>query len=382
MKCILVISVFSLLLYVIALPIQQYRALHQADIELAAGEPERADVYLEQVRQAWPVFYPERARSLCSAITLARAQRLVDRTEPDFGGAASLAHALATRCETPEREGEATRLVEHIATLHLARATTRCQKQAFAASLADFQHIAILPYPARSLEQAQAEAALCRLEFAKVLTTQEHFEAAIEQLQRVISTEQGTVREAALKQVPAVVGEEIRDWLARQQYPQAFKRLGQRQASFGEYPETASFFADLGRQVEYEVFGVVLTRQCRQSVQPLPRVEKPVKKGTKKPPPKSQGAVIMADAPDTGPISSASTANLLLRNDTGHLLQVLVRGQERRDVPLAPQATQELQLDPAEYVVGIYSPGNCQVQPKRSTWPIRSAPYSVRFYEG
>jgi tetratricopeptide (TPR) repeat protein len=278
---------------------------------------------------------------------------------------------------------EATRLVEYIATLHLARAITRCQQQAFAASFADFQHMATLPYPERSLEQARAEAAWCRLAFAKVLTTQERFEAASEQLQRVISTEQGAIREAALKLVPVVVGEDIRAWVTRQQYAQAFQRLGQYQASFGEYPETASFFADLGSQIEYDVFGVVLTRQCRQTVQPLPKVEKPVNKGTRKPSPPPQGAVIMAAAPEAGPIDSDSTANLLLRNDTGHRLQILVRGQAQRDVLLEPQATQELQLDAAEYVVGVYAPGNCRLQPRRSTWTIRSwAPYSVRFYEG
>jgi hypothetical protein len=97
------------------------------------------------------------------------------------------------------------------------------------------------------------------------LITQERFEAAIEQLLRVINTEQGAVRAAALRQVPVVVGNEIHHWLAPQQYPQAFKQLGQRQANFGEYPETASFFADLGSQAEYEVFGIVLNGHPKAS---------------------------------------------------------------------------------------------------------------------
>ena len=87
--------------------------------------------------------------------------------------------------------------------------------------------------------------------------------------------------------------------------------------------------------------------------------------------------------PEAGPFGSDSTANLLLRNDTGYCLQSLVRRQAQRDVLLEPQTTQELQLDAAEYVVGVYAPGNCQVQPRRSTWTIRWWEiYRIRFYEG
>lgn len=389
MKLLLILTVLSLVFYTLFLPVQQYMALQRARTALVAGHLEAVMAHLAEARKEAPQFYAARAGALCGEVTLARARRLASGPTPDFASAASLVRDLASQCATSEHNTEVAQLLQQLATAHLHRATARCQEQAFAGALAMFQHIAAVPYPAHSLAQAREEAAWCRLAFANVLATQALFEAALEQLRRVISAEQGATREAALKQVPPVVGEEIRDWLARQDYPQVFKQLGQRQESFGEYPETAGFFARLGNEVEYQVFGVSLTRQCRTPVQPpravvpSPRKPgKPVQPVKHTPQQRPPGAVIMTTAPDTASPGSSPTANLILRNDTQHRLQVLVRGHEPYDVSLEPQATQELQIEPDEYVVGIYAPGNCQLQPRRSTWTIRSlAPARIRFYE-
>ena len=80
--------------------------------------------------------------------------------------------------------------------------------------------------------------------------------------------------------------------------------------------------------------------------------------------------------------ADAASANLVLHNDTPHALRILLRGQEQRDVVLEPRATQSLTLEPAEYLVGIYAPGNCRVKSERTAWMVREkVPYSVKFYE-
>lgn len=388
MKLAFVVSFFSLLLYAMALVGLQYWALHRASQALQAHNFEGAMAYMEQARREWPQFYHHRASALCSEVTLARARHLVEGSQPDFAGAVSLTRGLATQCEATDREGEVTRFIEHLATQHLAGATARCQQQAYTDALADFQHLATLAYPERTLAQAHQEAVQCRLALANSLAQQQLFEAALEQLGRVISMDNGLVRTVALQQITAVIEDEMQERLRRQHYPQAFKQLAKYQQQFEAYPDTASFLAELGSQVEYQIFGVVRSRPCRMPAAPQRESVQEVRRGPdkrvkQKPgPARPPGPFLVATMPGAGASDDAIPANLALQNTTPHRLQVLLRGLEQRDVSLDPQATQSLQLEPSEYVALVYAPGNCQVKPTRSTWTIRPwSPLGVRFYQ-
>jgi tetratricopeptide (TPR) repeat protein len=380
MKFLLVLASVSLLSYAIYLPIQQNVALYRANATLAAGNLESAMAYVDAARREGPQFYADRASAVCGDITLARAQRMADSAPPDFGGAAGLLRDLAKQCGASGRDAEAARLLDRVSALHLARATLRCQQQEYASALLDLEQFLTLPYPERSLGQARAESAWCRLELAKALAQQQRFDTALAHLHRLLSGEHGAVREATLKLVPAVVEDELGAWLGHQQYPQAFKHLGERQQVFGGYPDLAHFFAEVGSQAELQVFGVVLARQCHEPVQPRRATGKNAKPTPQGRPP---GPVTVATAPGVVPVNGASAANLVIHNDTKHHLKVLLRGREQHNVLLAPQARQELSVAPAEYLVGVYAPGNCLVQPDRTAWTIKARlPHSVRFYEG
>jgi hypothetical protein len=385
MKVLFVLSCSVLLIYLLLLPWQQARALNRARAALADHHFEQAMREVDWVRHVWPQFSADQTTTLCGDVTLAQARQFLAGPQPDFSGAVSLAHTLASRCQTTDRHGEVGRLVEHAATQHLAQATTRCQQHDYAGALSEFQLVATLPYPDRSQTRAQEEAAQCRLTLARTLAQQHQFEAALDQLQRLSSTERGLVRTAALQQVPSVVEAAVQRWLQQQRYPQAFTQLAQYQHQFAAEPVTASVLADLGSQVEYQVFGTLLSRPCHDSV-PLQRP--PVQMGRQQrgkkatPPalPHPSGPVRFATALGTSATNNEQTANLLLHNTTSHRLQVLLRGPQSQDVRLEPQATLALDLEPAEYLVGVYAPGNCQVRPARSTWTIRAwAALSVRF---
>lgn len=386
MQLLLVLSCLTFFLYVVSLPFAQLMGLHQAEAAWRLGHVAQARALLEPVQRTWPQLYPQRTSHLCAELTLAQARHLLD--EAAYGPAAGLAAALSRDCEAPERDGEAAQFVDHVATKHLAVALASCGAQDFGSALTTFQHIETLPYGEAFLLQARAEAAWCRLAFAQVLKTQAFFEAALEQLRRVISTQEGGLRAAAVAQMRPVVEEEIHTWLERQQYLQAFKTLGQRQASWGEYPETVDFFTRLSHAIDAQVLGLDLSRQCAvQAPRPgVPSTPKAGKKAVPSTPPPQMPGVFLVDPmlEATLPGTASPASNLLLRNETGHGLQVVLRSPEHRtEVFLAAQATQGLELIPGEYAVGIFAPGNCAVQPQRGTWTIRASgpPTGVRFAE-
>jgi hypothetical protein len=177
-----------------------------------------------------------------------------------------------------------------------------------------------------------------------------------------------------------MVREELDYWQERKQFPQLFKQLAQRQQRFGDYPDTADFFAQVSRQLELQVFGVRFDQQCRVT-QPPPRRPRG-KRGKPAPPGPLPGPITLLPASMAAIPADAASANLVLQNDTPHPLRILLRGQEQRDVLLEPRATQALSLEPADYLVGIYAPGNCRVKSERTAWTVREkVPYSVRFYE-
>ena len=126
MKLSFLVSCMSLFIYVLQLPIQQFVSLHRADAAFQAGNLESAMAYVEGARSGGLQFYARRTNSVCGDITLARARRLADGTDPDFGGAAGLLRDLAARCGTSGRDGEAARLRDRLVTQHLARACSAC----------------------------------------------------------------------------------------------------------------------------------------------------------------------------------------------------------------------------------------------------------------
>jgi tetratricopeptide (TPR) repeat protein len=380
MKLLLILTVLSLVFYTLFLPVQQYMALQRAHTALVAGHLEAAMAHLAEARKEAPQLYAERASALCGAITLAQARRLLDSATPDFGGAVGRLRAMETRCGASGREDDAAHLLDTTAFRHLEHATTRCRQRDYAGAQAAFQQIALLPYPERGLTQAQDEAAWCQLAHATTLARQQRFEAAFELLHRLLTAAPVFMREAALKQVPMVVQEELDYWQARMQFVQLFKQFTQRQRTFGDYPDTADFFTQVGRQLELQVFGVDFGQQCRMTLPPPRRTAG--KRGKPMPQGPLPGAITVLPASMATLPADAGTANLVLQNDTPHPLRILLRGQEQRDVVLGSRATQALTLEPAEYLVGIYAPGNCRVKSERTAWTVREkAPYSVRFYE-
>lgn len=380
MQCLLLFLSMLLLMATIALPFQQRATLKQAEARWHADDVDGAKRAVDDVRQTWPQVYAERASALCGDITLTQARRLLDSATPDFGGAVGLLRAMETRCGASGREDDAAHLLDTTAFRHLDHATTRCRQRDYAGAQAAFQQIALLPYPERGLTQAQDEVAWCQLAHATTLARQQRFEAAFELLHRLLTAAPVFVREAALKQVPTVVQEELDYWQARLQFAQLFKQFTQRQRTFGDYPDTADFFTQVGRQLELQVFGVRFDQQCRMTLPPPRRTAG--KRGKPLPQGPLPGAITVLPASLATLPADAGTANLVLQNDTPHPLRILLRGQEQRDVVLAPRATQALTLEPAEYLVGIYAPGNCRVKSERTAWTVREkAPYSVRFYE-
>lgn len=268
MKLMFVVASLSLLLYVVFAPVQELQALNRARAAMQPGHFEQAMRYVDQARQSQPQFYAAEVTALCGDVILAQARNLADGPEPDFVGAVALARSLASRCDTTERDGEVARLVEQVATQHLAWATARCQQQDYTGALTALQHLVTLPSPERSLTQAHEEAAWCRLAFANALAQQKLFEVALEQLQRVTSLDNRLVRATALQQAPPIVAEETGAWLQRQHYAQAFQQLGKYQQWFAADPATASHLADLESRTEHQVFGVALGRSCRSTVLP------------------------------------------------------------------------------------------------------------------
>lgn len=381
MKLMFVVASLSLVLSIILAPVQEWHALSQARAAIQTGHLAQAMSYVDQARQAPLQLSTAEATALCGDVVLAQAWQLAESPEPDFVGAVTLARSLASRCDTTEREGEVARVVEQVAARHLTRATTRCQLQDYNAALTDFQLLATLPYPERSLVTAREEAGWCRLTFANALAQRKLFEVALEQMQRVTSADSSLVRATARQQVPPIVAEEIETWLQRQQYAQAFLQLAKYQQWFAADPATASTLADLENRIGSQVLGDVPDRACRSPLMPQPASVQTVQHTPGKP--AKQGKTQKAGGTQSGPVTVATTfgtgvpddapANLTLRNTTTHRLLMRLRGPEPRDVPLDAQAHTVLQLAPGDYVVGVYDLEDCRVRPTRSVWTIQES---------
>lgn len=353
MKTLFIVSLLSTLLYLLALPIRQHLYLDQATDDLTRGNLEAAQVSVRHVLEEWPNFFTARAQALCGQITLWKAKTLATDPQADFAGAVRLLLGLAERCQGHE-EKEAPSLLGKLGALHLTRAAKLCQDREYAEALHEFQDISTLAYPDQLLQEVKNEAAWCRLDYAEALLEEQWFAEALEQIMRVMSEGNTTVRTAALRLVPLVVEKEILYWLGRHQYVKAFDLLDRRWSSFGSEPEVAGFFPRLERHLEIQVFGLVLTQQC---------VDKPAKRYDEK---RSPAATVNFEP------GGSATANFTVRNNTPYNLRILLRGPEPADLLLKPQEKKQLWLEPAEYMAGMFSPGNCQVRPKHVSWKIDS----------
>lgn len=384
MQLMFLVSCLGLVGYLMFLPWAQGRALTRARVALQASHFAQAMREVDQVRQAWPQFYASQATALCGDVVLAQAQQLVHDPQPDFTAAVGQARSLAARCQTSTRDGEVVRFVEQAATRHLAHAHDRCQQHDYAGALSELQHLATLPYPEQTLTQAREDTAQCRLAWAHALIQEQRFVAALDELHHLTNADSAAVRQTALQRVPDVVQAEVQRWLQRQDYAQAFKQLAKYQQQFLAHADTTSALSDLGGQAEYQVFGRILQRPCRQPVVTTATAVQPVRyqrarKRNAPALPQRQGPVVLATTFGADVPGGVQTMNLRLHNTTPHRLQVLLRGPDSHDLLLEPQAVQDLDLSPAEYLVGVYAPEKCHIQPARGAWVMRTwAPLSVR----
>ena len=202
--------------------------------------------------------------------------------------------------------------------------------------------------------EAQSEAGWCRLTFAQDLAERQWFAEALEELVRAMGSGDSTVRKAALTQVPSLVEKEVAYWLAQMQYIRAFEVLTQRRQSFGGEPEVALFFPRLESLVEMPVFEMVLAKPC---------LGKPRKVRGQKPVPVV--AVVDAASP-----SGYARTNLTVENNTAYGLQILLRGPEQDALRLKPKEKKSLWLEPGDYAVGMFAPGQCEVKPRHTSWKI------------
>lgn len=352
MRVLLIVSVLSLLLYVVTLPACQYRALQKATTAAEQGRFDEAWTRVLPLLQEKPAFFSDRAKALCGQIGIQQARTLATGTNPDFSEAARLLLSLADRCQGPEKP-EVRPLLEKVADLHLAHATARCRHKDYADALSGFQQISTLPYPERFLLEAKSEAGWCRLTMAQELAERQWFAEALEELVRAMGSGDSTVRKAALTQVPSLVEKEVAYWLAQMQYIRAFEVLTQRRQSFGGEPEVALFFPRLESLVEMQVFGMVLTQPC---------LGKPKKI-------QGQKSVPVVEVVAASPSGYART-NLTVQNNMAYDLQILLRGPEQDALRLKPKEKKPLWLEPGDYAVGMFAPGQCEVKPKHTSWKV------------
>jgi hypothetical protein len=351
MRVLVIVSILSLLLYVVTQPACQYRALRQATGAAEQGRFDEALTHLLPLFQETPCYFHDQAQTLCGQIMIQQAQALATQSEPDFNEATRLLLSQTQLCqgyESPQTQP----LLEKVAALHLAYGTTRCEQKDYESALRVFQAITTLAYPERFQHEAKEEEGWCRLALANTLTEGRWFAEALGELHRAMESGNPTVRRAALKQVPFVVWKEVVYWIERRQYIEAFSVFNERQQHFGWEPEVASFFPRLESLMQMQVFGKILTQPC------LGKADKP----------KGQRPVLVV-AVDAHPSGFAKT-NVTLHNNTAFDLQVLLRGPEDDALHLKPHETKPLWLEPGDYLVGMFAPGKCRVQPKQTAWTV------------
>lgn len=321
MKTFFVGSLLMTVVYLLMLPFSQYFTLRWANRELNRGNLDEARVVAEGVQDEWPTFFPARTKAL----------------------------------------------QERIARVHFSRTTGSCRQGDYDVALQGFQLIATLAYPDRILSESKKEEEWCRLQYAQRLTQDGWHEGAIDHLTRLVGSQNGAVRAAALKKVTFVVEHEVDSWLRRGQYMVAFEKLGERERTFGGQLEIAPLFYRLERKVEVRVFGVPLVQECREN----PQV--------------SQGKVRVPVSTLSSPYlnGAAKKINFVATNEIKQSLQVLLRGAEQRDLRLEPNGKKELWLEPGEYLVGAFSPKNCRFAPLRTSWRLEPFMlHNFRFVEG
>lgn len=78
--------------------------------------------------------------------------------------------------------------------------------------------------------------------------------------------------------------------------------------------------------------------------------------------------VAMVDA--ASPSGYART-NLTVENKmAAYDLQILLRGPEQDVLRLKPKQKKSLWLEPGDYAVGMFAPGQCEVKPRHTSWKI------------
>lgn len=310
-----------------------------------------------------PLFFTKQTKSLCSQILLQRARTLASEPPLDFSGAVTVLRGITQRCQSEEYEGEAQHLVEWVASQHLTKAAARCQQKDFKEAFRDFQLIATLPYPAPTLREAKAEAIWCLLDYANTLAGQASYDAAFNQYLKIISSDSGSVRTAALQQVRVAVENEVLFWLAQPHYAKAFEQFRERQQAFGMHPELISFFTRLEGYLEEQVFGVALAQYC---------LEKPAHVQQQEPVP------MMVNTLNH---NGSALRPLQLHNNTPYILSLLFRGPQQTNLYPNPSEKQRFWIEPGTYLMGVVSPG-CLIKPLRTALAIEpSLSHSVTFYE-
>ena len=103
MKVLFLISLLSLLLYVVTLPACQHRALQQATRAAAQEDFATAWMYELPLLQEKPAFFSDRAKALCGQISIQQARALATKPEPDFGEAAQVLLGQEKRCQGYEQ---------------------------------------------------------------------------------------------------------------------------------------------------------------------------------------------------------------------------------------------------------------------------------------
>jgi hypothetical protein len=111
--------------------------------------------------------------------------------------------------------------------------------------------------------------------------------------------------------------------------------------------------------MQMQVFGMVLSQPC---------LGKPKKSKGQRPMP----VVAISEHP-----SGLAKTNLTVHNNTGYDLQVLLRGPEEDALQLKPKEKQPLWLEPGRYLVGMFAPGQCRVQPKQTVWTVEPFVYQT-----
>jgi len=351
MRTPLILSLVILLTYVVTLPACQYRALRKATAAAAQRDYETAQSWVFALLQEKPAFFAEQAKALCGQISIQQAEAFLAGHDPDFAAAARVLRGQTERCQGYAHV-DTQAVLERVASRHLDYATTRCQQQKYDDALRHFQVIATLAYPERVLQEASQETAWCRLTLGEHLAKRQWFAEAMEQVVRAMESGNGTIRTAALRQVPFLVEQEVNYWLDQRQYIRAFAVLDERKQRFAEEPEVAWVFPRLEAQLEMQVFGVLLAQPC---------VERASRRSESNAAPATTVSMQQRGVADT---------NLTVRNTIPSPLQVLLRGPKDDELRLKPREQKSLGLEPGQYLVGIFSPGRCEVKPRHTVWTI------------